>query len=58
MICPNCRRTYVDPVKYHRHLVDELRGLKEDFDRLVWESRMKLEMLSRVSGIAYKGVKP
>ncbi|MDG6919765.1 MAG: hypothetical protein JRN62_10090 [Nitrososphaerota archaeon] len=57
-MCPNCKRLYTDPVKFHRHLLDELRVVKEEFDQLARVKGQKLAMLNSLWRIAEKGVSP
>lgn len=49
MICPQCRRRYVNPMKFHRHLLQELREVTAEFIQLVNESKLRWMMIDSLS---------
>ena len=49
MKCPLCGRRYEDPVKFHHHLLDELRRVDQEFRELVRAASLKFDELRLVS---------
>ena len=58
MICPECKRSYDDPVRYHRHLLAELIKVEAEFRELVLESKRRFAMVRLLSSKAIQEVSP